>query len=369
MHIPFVDLKAQYKNIRKGIDSAIAAVIEESAFIKGKYVNDFEAAFGKIYGVKHTISCANGTDSLYIIMKMLGIGPGDEVITAANSWISSSETITQAGASPVFVDVHPEYYSMDESLLEKKIGPKTKAVIAVHLQGQNCDIEKINAICKRHKIHLIEDCAQSHFSEFKGVRSGLTGIASSFSFFPGKNLGAYGDAGSIVTNDDALAGRCRMFANHGALQKHHHLIEGINSRMDGLQAAILLAKLPHVLEWTERRIQLAALYNKYLSGIDHIGLPKLRPESKHTYHLYVIRAEQRDKLKTWLGNEGIETLIHYPTPLPSLPAYQYLGHAPNDFPEATRLQPLILSLPIYPELTENMVAYVAEKIRAFYKEN
>ena len=199
------------------------------------------------------IACANGTDSLYILMKMLGIGKGDEVITAANSWISSSETITQTGAKPVFVDAHPQYYSLDENQLESKINSRTKAVIAVHLQGQVCDIEKIKTICDKHGIALIEDCAQSHFSEYKGKRAGLFGIAASFSFYPGKNLGAYGDAGCMITNDDALAEKCRMYAQHGALKKHHHIIEGINSRLDGLQAAILSAKLPHLARMDRKK--------------------------------------------------------------------------------------------------------------------
>ena len=367
MAIPFVDLKAQYKNIKTDIDAAIAAVIDESAFIKGKYVKTFEEEFAKIYGVKHVVSCANGTDSLYIIMKMLGIGPGVEVITAANSWISSAETISQTGALPVFVDVHPEYYSMDETMLEKKISSRTKALIAVHLQGQVCEMEKIQSICKKHNIHLIEDCAQAHFSEYAGTRVGLMGIAGSFSFFPGKNLGAYGDAGCIITNDNDLAEKCRMFANHGALQKHHHQIEGINSRMDGLQAAILSAKLPYILTWTEKRIELAALYNTYLKGIPEIVLPKLRPGTKHTYHLYVILADKRDALRDYLEKNAIETLIHYPTPLPALPAYKYLDHSSADFPVATRLQPKILSLPIYPEMTEEMIAFIANAIHTFYK--
>lgn len=366
MEIPFVDLKAQYKSIKGPIDTAISQVITETAFIGGKYVKEFEKQFSEAYGVKHVISCANGTDSLYIIMKMLGIGEGDQVITVANSWISSSETISQAGATPVFVDVHPEYYSLDEQKIEEMITPRTKALIAVHLQGQMCDVEILNTICNKHNIHLIEDCAQAHFSEYNGKRSGTVGIASSFSFYPGKNLGAYGDAGCIVTNDDSMAEKCRMYANHGALQKHHHKMEGINSRMDGLQAAILSAKLPYIHSWTEQRIAAASLYDQHLAGIEEINLPALRPNTKHTYHLYVIRARKRDELAKYLKANGIETAVHYPTALPNLPAYHYLGYQSSDFPIATRLQQEILSLPLYPEIKEEQITYVAQQIRKFY---
>ena len=286
MYIPFVDLKAQYQSIKPDIDKAIASVIEKTAFIGGSFVKAFEHEFALAYGANHVVSCSNGTDSLYIIMKMLGIGKGDEVITAANSWISSSETISQTGAKPVFVDVDPKYYSMDEDLLEAKITPVTKAVIAVHLQGQPCNIEKIKSICDQHGIALIEDCAQSHFSEFKGKKTGLFGVAGSFSFYPGKNLGAYGDAGCIITNDESLAEKCRMYSLHGALKKHNHIIEGINSRLDGLQAAILSAKLPHLAGWTEKRIQNAALYNKWLGGIEGICLPARA--SRHKTYLALI---------------------------------------------------------------------------------
>ncbi|HVG41500.1 MAG TPA: DegT/DnrJ/EryC1/StrS family aminotransferase, partial [Chitinophagaceae bacterium] len=280
MNVPFVDLKTQYQNIKQDIDGAIASVIDETAFIGGKHVKAFEKAFAELYGVKHVISCANGTDSLYIIMKMLGIGKGDEVITVANSWISSAETIGQTGATPVFVDVDYAYFSIDDNLIEQAINSNTKAIILVHLQGQICDLEKIEALCKEKNIYLIEDCAQSHFSEYKGRRAGTVGIAGSFSFYPGKNLGAYGDAGCIITNDDDLAARFRMYANHGALIKHKHEMEGINSRMDGLQAAILIAKLPYILKWTEKRIDNAALYDQHLKNIDGIILPKVRPDSK-----------------------------------------------------------------------------------------
>jgi len=367
MNIPLVDLTAQYKCIKEDIDRAIENVIRDTAFIGGKYVREFEEKYSELYGVKHVISCANGTDSLYIIMRMLGIGPGDEVITVANSWISSAETISQTGAKPVFMDVHPEYYSMEESGLEALISPKTKAVIAVHLHGQMCNIDRIKESCDRHELHLIEDCAQSHFSEYKGKRAGLFGTAGSFSFYPGKNLGAYGDAGCMVTNDDTLAEKCRMYARHGALKKHQHMMEGINSRMDGLQAAILLAKLPFILQWTKQRMQNAALYKKYLFGVSQISLPPIRPDSVHSFHLFVIRAERRDELAQHLGVNGIETALHYPTALPNLPAYAYLGHRPDDFPVATRLQSQILSLPMYPELTEEMIFYIATTIKDFYR--
>jgi dTDP-4-amino-4,6-dideoxygalactose transaminase len=366
MKIPFADLKAQYYSIKNEIDAAIAKVIDESAFIGGHFVKDFEGGFANAYGVKHVIGCGNGTDTLYVLMKMHGIGNGDEVITPANSWISSAESITQAGARPVFADVNPDYFSMDEDLVESKITKNTKAIIAVHLQGQMCEIEKIKNICTKHKLFLVEDCAQSHFSEFKGVKAGLFGVAGSFSFYPGKNLGAYGDAGCIITNNDELATKCKMFARHGALIKHQHQVEGINSRLDGIQAAILSAKLPHVIEWTEKRILLAALYNKYLSATDEIILPKVRPDTKHTYHVYVIRAQQRDNLMKFLSDNFIETSLHYPTPLPFLPAYNYLNHKTSDFPVANQLQKEILSLPMYAEMTEEMVQYVSEKIKTFY---
>jgi dTDP-4-amino-4,6-dideoxygalactose transaminase len=366
MKVPFVDLSAQYNSIKNNIDTAIANVIADTAFIGGKYVEEFEQKFGALYGVKHVIACANGTDSLYIIMRMLGIGAGDEVITVANSWISSSETISQTGARPVFVDVDPVYYSINENLLEKAITSKSKAVIAVHLQGQVCAIEAIKGICDKHNLYLIEDCAQSHFSEFNGKRVGLTGTAASFSFYPGKNLGAYGDAGCIMTNEGQLAEKFKMYARHGALVKHQHVMEGINSRLDGLQAAILTAKLPHVLGWTEQRIKNAGLYAEFLQGIDQIVTPAVRPGTKHTWHLYVIRAERRDQLAKWLSQHGIDTAIHYPTILPALPCYNYLNYSAGDFPVAASLQHEILSLPLYPELASETIQFIADKIKQFY---
>ena len=366
MKIPFVDLQAQYQFVKVEIDKAIAEVIAETAFIGGKYVNEFEKQFAELYGVKHCISCANGTDSLYILMKMLGIGEGDEVITVANSWISSSETISQTGARPVFIDMDPAFYTIDETLIESKINEKTKAIIPVHIQGQMCNMDRIMEIAEKYNIPVIEDCAQSHFSTYKNKRAGTMGIAGSFSFYPGKNLGAYGDAGCIITNDDKLAEDCKRYARHGALIKHQHTIEGINSRLDGLQAAILSAKLPHILQWTEMRQKNAAYYDLVLANIDEITLPTVRPHSTHTYHLYVVRVQRRDELAEYLKSKGIETAIHYPTPLPFLEAYKYLGHVNNDFPVSEAYQHQILSLPMYPELTTEMMNYVSSTIKEFY---
>jgi dTDP-4-amino-4,6-dideoxygalactose transaminase len=365
MNIPFVDLKAQYQSIKGEIDTAIENVISETAFIGGHYVKDFEKKFSELYGVKHCISVGNGTDSLYIIMKMLGIGEGDEVITSAYSWISSSETISQTGASPVFVDIDPDYFTIDENQIEKYITKNTKAIIPVHIHGQICHMDKILEIAAKHNLYVIEDCAQSHFSEFNGKRAGTMGIASSFSFYPGKNLGAYGDAGCILTNDDDLASKCKMFANHGALVKHQHQMEGINSRLDGLQAAILTAKLPHILKWTAERNRCAEKYDELLSGVNGVIAPKKRSSSKHSYHLYVIRVERRNELQQFLKDHNIETAIHYPTSLPRLACYNKLYPSPN-FRVAENNESTILSLPIYPELSNEAIEYVVAKIKEFY---
>ncbi len=366
MKVPFVDLKAQYVSIQGEIDAAIQEIITNTAFIGGKPVNDFEAAFAELYGIKHCISVANVTDSLYIITKILGIGAGDEVITVANSWISSSETITQTGAKPVFVDIDPDCYSLNEQLLEAAITSKTKAIMPVHLHGQAVNMDEVMRIADKYKLTVIEDCAQSHFSEYKGKRAGTFGVAASFSFYLGKNSGAYGDAGAIITNDAKLAEKCKMYARHGALKKHEHQIEGVNSRLDCLQAAILSAKPPHILNWTAARIHCADTYNSLLSVIPEIVIPKRRAQTRHRYHLYVIRAKNRNGLANFSKERNIETAVHYPTALPNLKAYTYLGHKLADFPVATAYQSQILSLPIYPELSIEQMNYVAESIKSFY---
>lgn len=365
MKIPFVDLAAQYRAHQTEIDAAMHEIIETTAFIGGPAVKAFEAAYSREYGVKHCISVANGTDAIYIALRMLGLGAGDEVITTAASWISTSEAVSQTGAVPVFVDVD-DYYNIDVAAVEAAITPRTRAVLPVHLYGQAARIGAIQEICERRGLMLVEDCAQAHFATFGGRRVGTFGAAGTFSFYPGKNLGAYGDAGAIVTNDDELARRCRMYANHGALKKHEHEMEGVNSRLDGLQAAVLSAKLPHIHEWTRRRQEVAEQYRERLRGVAAVTLPECAPGATHVFHLFVVRVPNRDAFRAHLSERGIETGIHYPTALPLLPAYRSRGFRPEQFPRAARNQSEIVSLPIYPEMTTEMVDYVSDAIREFY---
>jgi dTDP-4-amino-4,6-dideoxygalactose transaminase len=360
LNIPFVDLHAQYKTIKSEIDDAIASVIRESAFIGGKHVKVFEQAFAEMYGVKHCIAVGNGTDAIYITLKMMGVGPGDEVITTALSWISTSEVISQTGAKVVFADIEDDYYTIDPVDLEKKITPRTKAIIPVHIYGQAANMGEIMRVAKEHNIRVIEDCAQAHFGQWEGLNLGTFGAAATFSFFPGKNLGAYGDAGGIITNDDELAQKFRMFANHGALIKHQHQIEGINSRMDGIQAAILKVKLKHILKWTEERIVNANRYLELLSGIASLITPSVRDNTRHVFHLFVIQVEDREAVKYGLEKIGISTGIHYPTALPFLPAYSHLSHKPDDFPNAHAFTKSNLSIPIYPELQSEDIVRICQ---------
>jgi len=365
MNVPFVDLKVQYQTLKADIDAAIQSVISNTAFIGGKYVETFEQAYAKKFGVKHCISCANGTDAIYISLKAMGIGPGDEVITVANSWISTSETITQTGAKPVFVDID-EYFHIDPAKIEKSITRKTKAVIPVHLYGQPAAINAIKRICDAHGLPLIEDCAQSHFATFGGQYAGTFGLAGTFSFYPGKNLGAYGDAGAVITNNDDFARKARLFANHGSLQKHVHEIEGINSRLDAIQAVVLSVKLNHVDDWNKARHEHGLKYNSLLADFPTVKCPKLRDNAFHIFHVYSLRAPKRDALAEYLKSKGISTGIHYPIALPFMPAYGYLKHKPSDFPVAHECQGEILSLPMYPELSDGQIEYVAQSIKEFY---
>lgn len=361
MNIPFVDLKAQYYSIKGEIDEAISCIIQDSAFIGGKYAKAFEQSFADYVGVKNCVGVGNGTDALYIALKALGISEGDEVITVANTFIATSEAITMTGAKVVFVDCNKETYNIDVNKLEQAITGKTKAIIPVHLYGQPAEMDKIMDVAKKHNLYVVEDAAQAHGSVYKGLRIGTIGDMACFSFFPGKNLGAYGDAGAIVTNNDDFARTARMFANHGRVEKYNHEFEGANSRLDGLQAAILDVKLKHLDKWIERRRDIAKMYDTALKDI--VITPSVLPDVKHVYHLYVIRTKNRDRIKKILAEKEIAIGIHYPIPLPFLKAYSYLGHMPEDFPVAYSMKDEILSLPIHGDMTDEQVEYVIASLK------
>lgn len=363
--IPFVDLHAQYLTIKKEIDHAISDVIARSAFIRGPRVQEFEEMFAAAIGAPRCVSCANGTDSLYIAMHALGVKPGDEVIAPAHSWISTTETITQAGGVVVFCDTEKETFTIDPARIEEKISSRTVGIIPVHLYGQPADMDPIMAIARKHKLWVIEDCAQAHLARYKGRIVGTFGEVGSFSFYPGKNLGAMGDAGAAVTSDQSLAEKMAMFARHGGLTKGDHQIEGINSRLDGLQAAILCVKLPHLPQWTARRKEVAAAYDCLLSGIAGLETPGVAPGREHVWHLYVVQHSRRDALARHLAEEGIQTVINYPTALPFLPAYRRFAHQPEDFSVAFSHQSRILSLPIFPEITDEQIRRVVGAVRSF----
>jgi dTDP-4-amino-4,6-dideoxygalactose transaminase len=361
--VPFADLYAQYLSIKPDIDAAIAEVIRTSAFIRGPFVERFEQEFAQAMGAQHCVSCANGTDSLFIAMKALGVQPGDEVIAPAHSWISTTETITQAGGKVVFCDTDDETFTIDPQRLAELVTPRTVGIIPVHLYGQPADMDPIMDVARGHRLWVIEDCAQAHLARYKGRLVGSFGNVASFSFYPGKNLGAMGDAGALTTNDKALAERMAMFARHGGLRKGDHQFEGINSRLDGLQAAILLVKLPHLYSWTRRRQAIAAEYSHRLADIAGLSTPIVAPGCEPVWHLYVVRHEQREDLARRLEAAGVQTVVNYPVALPFLPAYSYLGHRPADFPNAYRAQSRILSLPIFPEMSSLQFDTVCAALR------
>jgi dTDP-4-amino-4,6-dideoxygalactose transaminase len=364
--VPFSNLYDQYIELKIEIDEAIESVIKLSSFIRGPFVTKFEQEFAKCIGVKHCISCGNGTDSLFIAMKALAIKLGDEVIAPAHSWISTSETISQAGGRVVFCDTGEDDFLIDIEKIESNITEKTVGIIPVHLFGQAVNMDKILKIANKYNLWVIEDCAQAHLAKYKGKNVGTFGEVGSFSFYPGKNLGAMGDAGALVTEDFNLANLMAMYARHGGLTKSDHQIEGINSRMDGLQAAILSVKIKKLEFWNARRCEIANLYGTLLKDIPNIRLPKVNKFCEHVWHLYVICAEERDALKKYLIEQGIETSINYPIALPYLPAYKKLNHTSEDFPNAYNNQSVILSLPIFPEMSNEQVKLVSEKIINFY---
>lgn len=368
MRVPYNDLHAQYLTIKSGLDDAIAKTVRDSAFIRGPEVDIFEQAFARKIGVKHCVSCANGTDALYIAFRALGLQSSDEVITSAHSWIASSETITQAGGKVVFADTDADTYTLDPADVEKKITPRTKGLVPVHLYGQSANMDAIMALAKKRGLWVVEDCAQAHLAHHRARTVGTFGAIATFSFYPGKNLGAMGDAGCLVTNDDRLADFAAMFARHGGKKKGDHEIEGINSRLDGLQAAILNVKLPHLERWTQARQELARDYDRRLAGVGDLVLPAIAPDRDHVYHIYAVRTRHRDALRAHLAARSIQTQVNYPTALPFVPAYRRLGHQPADFPRAHAHQSQLLSLPLYPEIAPAQVDFLMEQIAAFFAE-
>ncbi len=384
MIVPFLDLKIQYRSIKPEIDSAIQNVIDNAAFILGKSVSDFEAAFAKAHSVKHCIGVSSGTDGNHLALWSLGLGPGDEVIIPANTFVATAWGATLCGATPVFVDCEPESYNIDKDKIEVKVkNGKTKAIIAVHLYGQAADMDPIVEIAKKHKVHLVEDAAQAHLAEYKGKRVGGIGEIASFSFYPGKNLGAFGEAGAVTTNNEELTKLIKMYREHGQSEKYHHEVLGHNYRMDGIQGAVLGVKMKYLNEWTEKRRAVALRYKKLLADVEQIVLPKEMPFAKHVYHLFVIKVKQgdrrqdsglrtsdpghsRDALMRYLNENGIATGMHYPVPLHLQNCFKYLGYKKGDFPVSEELAETGLSLPMFPEMTEEQTEYVCDKIKGFF---
>lgn len=343
-------------------DAAIFKVVSETAFIGGKYAREFEEAFAEYLGVKHCVVVANGTDALEIGLQAIGIGAGDEVLVPANTFFATAEAVNNIGAKPVFVDIDEKFYNLDPSKIEAKITPKTKAIIPVHLYGLPAEMDEIMAIARRHNLKVLEDCAQAHGATYRGKTVGTFGDVATFSFYPSKNLGAFGDAGAIISNSTETAEKARLIANHGQIAKHRHSLIGRNSRLDGIQAAVLSVKLPHLESWLEMRRKNAETYAKLLSD-SGLTIPTAPEYARHTYHLYVVQVPNREKVIAKLAEDGIETGLHYPTALPFLEAYSDLGYQPSDFPVAHSQMGRILSLPMYAELTDEMIERVCQSLK------
>ena len=364
--IKFLDLEKQYTGIKSEIDNAIQAVIQDSAFIGGKYVKKFEELFAAYQQTRHCIGVANGTDALEIAIEALALPPGSEILVPANTFIATSEAVTRSGHRVVFCDCDPRTYTLSVEDAARRVTARTRAIIVVHLYGHPSDMDSVVELAKRHKLFVVEDCAQAHGAEYKGRRVGAIGDVGTFSFYPGKNLGAFGDAGAIVTNDDELEKKCRMIANHGRTLKYDHDFEGRNSRLDGLQAAILEVKLAHLDTWLLQRRAVAAYYVKHLANLPEITLPYQAEWAKHVWHLFVIRTRKRDQLQSFLKEHGIQTGIHYPIALPKQKAYAYLEKN-NDAMVANAYDGLILSLPIGEHLEIRDMETVVLKVREFFR--
>lgn len=364
--IKFLDLAAQYRSIQGDIDRAIASVVTEAAFIGGRHVAAFEAQFARYVGAEHCVGVANGTDALEIALEALSLPPGSEVIVPGNTFIASAEAVSRAGHRVVFADVDPASYVLDPASVLACLTPRTRAIVAVHLYGHPCDMGALMALAREHDLAVIEDCAQAHGAEYKGRRVGGIGDVGCFSFYPGKNLGAYGDAGAITTQREGLARRCRMIANHGRSTKYEHAFEGRNSRLDGLQAAVLSAKLPHLEGWTRQRIAVAECYLRGLRGVGDLVLPVRQAWARQVYHLFVVRTAQREALMAHLAGEGVECGVHYPVALPKQEAYRRLG-APDPQAFYNQADATLLSLPIGEHMSPGDAQTVVSAIEAFYR--
>ena len=362
--IPLVDLKAQYSAMRGEIDRALQGVLNSTAFIMGPEVARFEEAFGAWCGASHCVGVSSGTAALELALRAVGVGPGDGVITVAHTFIATAEAISAVGATPIFVDVDPVSYNMDPAALELAITPAVRAVIPVHIYGQPAAIEAINAIAQAHDLAVIEDAAQAHGATLHGVRAGTLAQIGCFSFYPGKNLGAYGDAGAVTTADPALAAQIRLLRNHGRRAKYEHEVVGFGERLDTLQAAVLLAKLPHLDDWTAARRRLARRYSERLATLDLV-LPQEMEGVESAWHLYVIRTARRDELLAFLKAHSVEAGVHYPMPLHMQPAYAHLGYVRGNLPVTEAVAASCLSLPLYPELSDAQQDRVVALIRRF----
>lgn len=361
--VPFLDLKAQHQALRDELQETIAAVMGEAQFILGPGVERFEESFARYLGVKHCVGLNNGTSALHLALLALDIGPGDEVITTAHTWISTAWAIAYVGARPVFVDIDPQSYNLDSDQVEKAITPRTRAILPVHLYGQSAELGPLLSLADKHGLALIEDAAQAHGAMYNGRRVGSLGRLSCFSFYPGKNLGACGEAGAVVTEDNVLAQRVRRLRDHAQAGRHCHVEIGFNMRMEGMQGAVLDVKLRHLDRWNAARVALAQRYHTLLADIPGLVLPRTGAADRHVWHLFVVLAEQRDKLREDLGRRGVTTAVHYPTLVPFQPAFAQLGYRPGAFPVAEQVARTCLSLPMYPELSAERLAWTVQCIK------
>lgn len=361
MKVPFVDLATQFESIREELMPRVERVFAKAAFIGGDEVNEFERRYAEYVGARHCIGVANGTDALIIALRALGIGPGDEVITHANTFFATIEAVYAVGAKPVLVDHNPDTYMIDVNALESALTSRTRVVIPVHLYGHPAPMDEILAFAKKHDLKVVADCAQAHGATYKGRPLGNLGDIVCYSMYPGKNLGAYGDAGAITTDSDELAESIRVLSQHGSRVKYHHLVSGYNSRLDNVQAAVLNVKLNHLQKWTEQRQAVAAQYDEMLRGVP-VGLPTEARECTHVYHLYVVRVNDRESVIEALKADGVGTGIHYPIPLHLQPACSSLGYAAGAFPTTEKYAPQLLSLPMYPEMTNDQVSSVVSSL-------